>query len=415
MTRKVKTQEEKEEERRTKIGELTEAIEKLKEDAKFGKVENKAKMEKVLRQELTMLQQIPVESLDSKLAACNFTFYKAVMEEIETAPAGTVKSVLKPFSRTTKSGRKTDIVVDIVKKSPETWIKVVNRSASRVLVEYRDGKKNGNLLMQMRQFSHVAKNFNNPLIQVIFKDGVMKEIAEKLDRHGIEVIGRRLPKEELAGKWDETVLNKLAEHSDWEEDESRPSSSETTPRYRKMSVPSINMDVNAVMVLVSNLCEPGGADPEIFDFGNTMISTHAAHEHKKPSKPELLEAVKDLRMIMSAAAFEQFEKIVGTVGGPTEKQRFAELRPKIHLIEDPEEPSPKVALLKGSKHLSDMANRVFTMGDYTKTVTVTANRDFLNLAQSRGVYFEYIEVQPRPLTEQKEEEARRLRASKREQ
>lgn len=47
----------------------------------------------------------------------------------------------------------------------------------------------------------------------------------------------------------------------------------------------INLDISAVLLLVSNMCEPGGAN---FEFRAKMINMHVANERNSPAKPGLL-------------------------------------------------------------------------------------------------------------------------------
>ena len=59
------------------------------------------------------------------------------------------------------------------------------------------------------------------------------------------------------------------------------------------SIPSINLDISAVMLLVSNMCEPSGAR---FKFQEEMINKHVENERETPAKKPLLEKLKGIKI-----------------------------------------------------------------------------------------------------------------------
>lgn len=392
------TQDELEQRRIEKIAEVRAAIRKL-DGEKFKSLENLKRMERMLEKEVELLQKSSKKALESHLVTCNYAFYKSIIDEIEAM--GNATSVLKTFKRDNVS-----ITVDIVTREPHVWIKLVNRPAKTVLIEFRDGKRNGDVIAQIKQHLHVSKRFNNPKIHVHFKNGVLREMADKLTRHGIVVIGDRIEKEHptLVGKWNEDLIKRLGDEydSDWEDDE------EESPRKivsvpQESSVPTINLDISAVMLLVSNMCEPSGAR---FRFKEEMINKHVESEREKPAKPGLLEKLKDHRLIMSQLAIDRVSEIVSTVGGAMEKQRFAELMKTIVAIPDQESNEiGRVKKLADIKGITSITKRVFSCAELTNTTTVTANHKFLTHAKAKNIFFSVIEIPPRPLTEQKESTA----------
>ncbi|KAF1765979.1 hypothetical protein GCK72_005933 [Caenorhabditis remanei] len=385
--------------RAEKVAEVRNALEKLS-GAQFKKLENLQRMERVLKKEIETLLQAK-DKLESHLVTCNYAFYKSIIDEVE--PMENALSVLKTFKKNDVS-----ITVDIVTKEPHSWIKLVNRSAKNVLIEYRDGKRNGDIIAQIKQQLYVSRRFNNPQIRVIFKNGILCEMADKLTRHGIIVDGERIEKEhpDLTGKWNDALIEKLgeSEDSDWEYDEEDVIPIKPCHQQSRLtsSIPSINLDISAVMLLVSNMCEPSGAR---FKFQEEMINKHVENERETPAKKPLLEKLKGHRLIMSELALDQVRKIVHYVGGPTEKIRFAELVKTIESIPDETGDVGRVSMLSDIKGITPITKRVFSCAETTGTPTVTANHKFLKHSKAKNIYFEVIEIPPRPLTEQKEANA----------
>lgn len=398
-----------EQKRVEKIAEVRAALEKLT-GPKFKKLENVQRMERMLKKEIELLQKVQSsqKALETHLVTCNYAFYKSIIDEIEAM--GNAASVLKTFKRNEHS-----VTVDIVTKEPHVWIKLVNRPAKTVLIEYRDGKRNGDVIAQVKQHLYVSRRFNNPEIRVYFKNGVLREMAEKLDRHGIIVIGERIEKEHssLVGKWNEDLIEKLKETEDgWEEEAESGDSARSVPptnAYPKPTVPTLNLDISAVMLLVSNMCEPGGANYQFEEKKEEMINKHMECERLKPAKAGVLKKLEGHKLIMSQKAFDGVTEIVNTVGGPSEKARFEKLAETIEKIPDQESVAVgRVVKLDGIKAISEITKRVFSCAEMTHTTTVTANKKFLGHAKNRHIYFKVIVIKPRPLTEQKEAIAKRI-------
>uniref|UniRef100_A0A1I7TF66 DUF1308 domain-containing protein n=1 Tax=Caenorhabditis tropicalis TaxID=1561998 RepID=A0A1I7TF66_9PELO len=382
-----------EQKRVEKIAEVRATIAQLS-GPKFKNLENSARMLKMLKKEIALLEDATTKALETHLVTCNYAFYKSLIDEIDAI--GGADAVLKLFKRDNIS-----VTVDIVKKEPNVWIKIVNRPAKTVLIEYRDGKRNGDILAQVKQHLHVSRRFNNPEIQVHFKKGVLHEMAEKLTRHGIVVFGDRVEKEDptLIGKWNDELIERLApeEDSDWDNEKETPRS--LPPAVPAPLVPTLNLDISAVMLLVTNMCEPEGVK---FQFKEDMINKHVKCERVKRAKPELLRKMEGHNLIMSTMAYNRVAGIVGTVGGPNEKQRFTELSKQIKLIKDQDTNLVGRVAKMANSGASNVSKYVFSCAEMTNTTTVTANQRFLLNAKSRNVYFKVIEIQPRPLTEQKE-------------
>ncbi|CCD65792.1 DUF1308 domain-containing protein [Caenorhabditis elegans] len=386
-----------------KIKEVQEAVAKLT-GAKFQKLENLQRMERMLNKEIELLQNATRKALETHLVTCNYAFYKSIIDEVEEMENAT--AVLKTFKRDNVS-----VTVDIVMKEPNVWIKLVNRPAKTVLIEYRDGKRNGDVIAQIKQHLFVSRRFNRPQIRIYFRNGVLAEMAQKLIRHGIVVIGEHVDKSDpsLRGKWNEELIERLGEEedSDWDEVDEDAASIPTLPSSQSQSestLPRLNLDISAVMLLVSNMCEPGGVN---YQFKEEMINKHVECERLKPAKAEVLEKLKGHHLIMCELAYRRVAEIVKNVGGPTEKKRFEELSKTIERVQDqPSDEIGRVVKLRNIKGITSITKRVFSCAEVTKTTTVTANQKFLTHSRAKHIYFDVIEIPPRPLTEQKEATAK---------
>lgn len=89
--------------------------------------------------------------------------------------------------------------VDIVAEKGRCWIKVVSRSPKGIASDWVTG--NGkNIFEQADDYLLMAsalKQVERPRIVFIFCSGITDKMAEKLERKGIEVRGKRFPQDSI--------------------------------------------------------------------------------------------------------------------------------------------------------------------------------------------------------------------------
>lgn len=163
------------------------------------------------------------------------------------------------------------------------------------------------------------------------------------------------------------------------------------------SIDEANLDVTALLALVSNLSN-GSANCM---FESTVLKEHAAQERKTPVMPALNEVLANKRLVACQTAVVAFQNIVATIGGVEETKRTQELLERVQVVDD--EPSERCLALRKSSKINRRALIIFGTGDKRKAVTVTANSGFIRAAAQSGVKLTTYEHQARALTENKEQ------------
>ncbi|CAF3468053.1 unnamed protein product [Rotaria sp. Silwood1] len=103
-------------------------------------------------------------------------------------------------------------------------------------------------------------------------------------------------------------------------------------------------------------------------------------------------------LFICQTAYEEFNSIVSTVGGPNEKKRAEELFKRLTIV--PDCLSERSAVLQESVKIKPRTKIIFGTGDHLRAVTMTANRGFVRAAAQQGVPFAVYLHESRALTEQ---------------
>jgi len=171
------------------------------------------------------------------------------------------------------------------------------------------------------------------------------------------------------------------------------------------AVTKVNLDVTALIALVSNICH--GACNLVFI--DTVLSEQAAEEREKPVLPSLQVFLQYKHLTACETALRDFCTILDTIGGPMERKRADALLSTVRRIVD--NPSAKAASLRSSARVTDRARIVFGTGDSERAVTVSANGGFVRAASQAGIEFTVFLHSARALTERKEANAKPFIAS----
>ncbi|KAF8360602.1 hypothetical protein PRIPAC_87525, partial [Pristionchus pacificus] len=294
--------------------------------------------------------------------------------------------------------------VDIVTEGGAVWAKVISRTAKGVAMDWltsspRTVVQQGIIYVE---HSHLfPHNFNPPKIVFHFTNGVPDLVAIKLERMGINVVGERIPLDNLH-KAPEELLEELMKDEtedgldEGEEREGEREDVDLPPMIVSSTAP-VNLDVSAVFVLISNLTHPGGCDHR---FSSTLLREQCVMEKERKARDELLSLIEGREWIVCETTLNSVTSIVGTVGGPTEKRRWAELEWRLRVVGDC--PSERSLEMEKTARLNDRSIRVFGTGDELKYVTASANKHFVQSAFHQGVHYAVIIHESRALSEQKE-------------
>ncbi|OWF35881.1 UPF0415 protein C7orf25-like [Mizuhopecten yessoensis] len=102
-------------------------------------------------------------------------------------------------------------------------------------------------------------------------------------------------------------------------------------------------------------------------------------------------------------AWDDFETILKTLGGPEEKRRAQLLLHRVKVI--PDQPSKRAKDLPDTGKIRQRTKVIFGTGDELGAVTTTANMGFVRAAEHQGVSFAIYSHSSRALTEDKEKNA----------
>lgn len=167
------------------------------------------------------------------------------------------------------------------------------------------------------------------------------------------------------------------------------------------NIKKLNLDVTTLIVLVSQLTN---GDFNVI-FKQPFLIKQAECERLQQLLPVLEQFMKDKELYTCETAFNDFMKIVNTVGGPNERERAKTLRERLIIV--PDNPSERTMLLKESSKIKPRAKIIFGTGDSLKAITLTSNIGFVRAAAQQGVKFSYYIHQSRALTEKKQSTAKK--------
>ncbi|XP_014666218.1 PREDICTED: UPF0415 protein C7orf25 homolog [Priapulus caudatus] len=164
-------------------------------------------------------------------------------------------------------------------------------------------------------------------------------------------------------------------------------------------VHAINLDITALVAYTSSLTNGGCR----YVFKQAVLAGQASREREHPALPEMQKHMQGRKLYICESAHRDFDNIITTLGGTTEKQRAADLLARLTLVAD--NPSPRAVALRDSGKINARSKVIFGTGDSLRAVTLTANTGFVRAAEQQGVRFASIFHSARSLTEAKEHQA----------
>ena len=125
------------------------------------------------------------------------------------------------------------------------------------------------------------------------------------------------------------------EDDDEEEDEDQMESSEesedeTEIDYEGIDETKLNLDITAMIAYVSSLTN----GRNMFQFREKILSEQAAWERSNPVKPELDKIFLNKELICCQSAMTDFQTILNTLGGESERERGLKLIERIKVVPD---------------------------------------------------------------------------------
>ncbi|CAF1165145.1 unnamed protein product [Rotaria sordida] len=380
----------------------------------YNKIPGIGKLERKFRAEDRFLKRLRADTTDvnvNHLKSSNLTHLRAVLEQIEEIGSENVNGVLVPF----KDNRSQLLICELVYNEGRAWMKVIARNAQALHLIWKGNGHYGqrSILISMRQYLDTARSneihYQTPDIVFYFVQGVTEPLANLLKKHGIIVKGSIVEVNEDVEKRlqivDDVSSNDSDEESESETDDDDDDDDDNnddevnnnnndTELMLSHEPSKINLDVSTLICLVSELTHGG----HIYRYPSKWLEVPAELERAERLAPKLENYMKGKELFICQTAFEEFNSIINTVGGPNEKKRAEELFKRLTIV--PDCLSERSAVLQASVKIKPRTKIIFGTGDHLRAVTMTANRGFVRAAAQQGVPFAVYLHESRALTEQ---------------
>ncbi|XP_037303170.1 UPF0415 protein C7orf25 homolog, partial [Manduca sexta] len=303
------------------------------------------------------------------------------------------------------------LLIDIISEQGKIWTKVIARNP-KSLSALSAGKASygaRSILDQAEDYLECAKlypcMYQPPKVIFEFMSGIEENLANKLKAIGIIVKGEILPNSVYIEDCDDSWSS---ESSDEESLCNQQSSLEQVSQCMEEhpKIDTLNLDVTAMMAYVSNMTN-GHCN---YVFIQEVLTQQCAWEAERPVKPVLERLFEGKSLVCCRTAWDDFEKIVNTLGGPMEKVRTEELKKMVEVFPDDyggDDDYPRHNL-KVRGHVRLRSKIIFNFGHRIKALTVSANEGFLRSSLQQGVTYAAFIHESRALTEGKESTAKKI-------
>ncbi|KAM3960996.1 UPF0415 protein C7orf25 homolog [Aphomia sociella] len=362
------------------------------------------KLQRKIRQEVQFLKKLQKsKKVKTEQLSCSNLRHLGAMVDCATRPG--VQAVCKIFHIDDNS----KLVIDIVSDEGKTWTKVIARNPKSLTALSTGNASYGarSILDQADDYLQCAKlypcMYQQPKVVFEFMSGIEENLANKLKAVGIIVKGNILPDSNPIKDCDDSWDSECTDDGfDVDECSREKSTLEDVSQCidEHPEITTLNLDVTAMMAYVSNMTN-GYCN---YVFKQEVLTQQSEWEAEKPVKPILDKLFEGKKLICCTTAWDDFEKIINTLGGPMEKKRTAELKDIIKIFPDDfggEDDYPRKNL-KVRGHVRTRSKIIFNFGHRLKALTVSANEGFVRAARQQGVTYTAFIHESRALTEGKE-------------
>lgn len=184
---------------------------------------------------------------------------------------------------------------------------------------------------------------------------------------------------------------------------------ETEGDHHVSHITRVNLDITTLITLVSAVSH--GRCHLIFP--EKILTMQAEEERVCPVLPRLLNFMEGKKLYTCQTAVSDFETILGTLGGKSERERAKELMSRVEIV--PDQPSERSRSLPVTGKLKKRSKIIFGTGDQLHAITMTANSGYVRAAENHGVSFSVFLHASRALTEMKEKTAKPLNTESQQQ
>ncbi|XP_041971283.1 UPF0415 protein C7orf25 homolog [Aricia agestis] len=363
------------------------------------------KLQRKILQEIEFLKRLQ-KSKNVKIEQLSCSNLRHLGAMVDCATRNDIVAVCKVFHINDEN----KLTIDIVSNGGRVWTKVIARNP-KSLSALSSGKSSygaRTILDQANDYIECAKlypcMYQSPMVVFEFVSGIEETLANKLKAKGVIVYGDVLPD----SKQHEESGSNSDDYDDSDEELDigiRLEESEIIANNveEHVGIDTLNLDVTTMMAYVSNMTN-GHC---YYVFKQDVLTQQSHWEAQRPVKPVLQELFKGKRLICCETAWNDFEKIVNTLGGPMEMKRTAELKAVLTIYADDhggKDDYPRKNLkVRGNVRLRSKI--IFNFGHRMKALTVSANEGFVRAASQQGVTYAAFIHESRALTESKEASA----------
>ncbi|KAK0175324.1 hypothetical protein PV327_009081 [Microctonus hyperodae] len=375
------------------------------------KVKGADKLGRKINQEIKFLNKVRSAGNVKKeyLQSTNLIHLNAMVERLLSSKEPT--SVMKPFKIDN-----TRLEVDIVCNSGDSWVKVIARNARALtLISLGNGEYGQkSVLDQAKFYLNCAKlhphRYKLPEVIFHFACGIEIPLAMKLEKLGILVEGERINADDIYSSEETNIEEKIYDN---DESDSESIYSDTNDvekinfslemlnsNVKSSEIKVLNLDVSTLLAYVSNMTN-GHAN---FVYLEPLLTLQAEWERSRPLKPILEKLFEGKELLICRTAYCNFMDIIQMIGGPNETLRANELVERATIVDDAV--NGRILELSLGGKIKPRSRLVFATGEFTKSITVSANEGFVNAARMQGIECTVVLHEPRSLSEMKEKYAK---------
>lgn len=298
-----------------------------------------------------------------KLQCTNLNFFSHLVSSLYNYEEITAIS-------TVRKSEEQSIRIDIIANDNRTWVNIIARNSDSILDEALGRCEFGckDILAvadEWKQVSDQMNFFQAPTVVFDFLHQINDELEQALEEKGI-VIGRKFHKSPLKS-------------------------------HRECS--KLNIDITTLIAYVSELSN-GGAHHK---FNENLLEKQAATERKEAIKPILDSLFEGKQLICCETAVNSFDEIIRLLAGPNETARAEELKKRLTILPDVENPE-NIIKLDLSAQIKERSRKIFAFGVFHEAVTVTSNHGFKRSAKMQNLDIPTFIHGARALTENKQVE-----------
>lgn len=306
--------------------------------------------------------------VNRKLQCTNLNFFSHLVNSLYNYENITIISTTKRHNNSEQT-----VKVDFIANGSLTWVKIIARNSDSIkdCVLGRGEYGSKDILEVAEEFIDVASShlnfFKSPIVVFDFLNQIDSKLEEALEERGI-VIGRKFKESNKDFSIQDHVLTE-----------------------------KLNLDITTMLAYISELSN-GGINTK---FNERLLNEQLENEKISPILPFLEKIFEGKELICCETALNSFEEIISLLAGPKEKSRAEDLKKKMTILPDIENPQD-IINIELSSQIKERSRKIFAFGIYHKAITITSNAGFGRSAKMKNYEIPMVTHSARALTEMKQ-------------